>query len=111
MEEGQKMTFEVAINYALSKERYHTETQARKQSPSGKRDDLTRRQREIAVLVAQGLTNRRIATELRLSEHTVATHVAKILKKLGLRSRVQIAAWVTADQMSTRENPSQPFSR
>jgi DNA-binding NarL/FixJ family response regulator len=57
-------------------------------------DNLTRRQREVADLVARGLTNRQIAAELSISEHTVATHVSKIMKKLGLSSRSQLAAWV-----------------
>lgn len=112
MAEGRKMMFEEAIEYALSEEKSYIETQAREQPSSGKWEAaLTHRQREIAVLISQGLTNRRIATELRLSEHTVATHVSRILKKLGLASRAQLAAWVGAEQMSTRENPSQPFSR
>ena len=51
---------------------------------------LSRREREVALLIGRGLTNRRIAKELSISEHTVAAHVRKILKKLGLRSRAQI---------------------
>lgn len=54
---------------------------------------LTRREREIAVLVAEGLTNRQIAERLYISERTAETHVAHILNKLGLNSRAQIAAW------------------
>ena len=55
---------------------------------------LTRREEELATLVARGLTNRQIATELSISEHTAATHVRKILRKLGLRSRTQIdSSW------------------
>ena len=47
----------------------------------------------MASLAArQRLTNRRIAEELSISEHTVATHVRKILRKLGLSSRVELAA-------------------
>ena len=53
---------------------------------------LTRREREVASLVAQGLTNRQIASELVLSEHTVHHHLTRILKKLDLRSREQIAS-------------------
>jgi DNA-binding CsgD family transcriptional regulator len=45
--------------------------------------------------VAQRLTNRQIASELSISEHTAATHVRRILKKLGLNSRSQLTAWVT----------------
>lgn len=57
-------------------------------------ETLTRRERGVAILVAQGLTNRQIASELSISEHTAATHVAHILKKLRLHSRSQLATWV-----------------
>jgi DNA-binding CsgD family transcriptional regulator/sugar lactone lactonase YvrE len=57
---------------------------------------LTRREREVATLVAQGLTNREIATRLFISERTAESHVEQIRGKLGFRSRVQIAAWVAA---------------
>jgi DNA-binding NarL/FixJ family response regulator len=50
---------------------------------------------EVARLVARGLSNREIASHLTLSEHTVATHVRNVLKKLGLNSRNQIAAYFT----------------
>jgi DNA-binding NarL/FixJ family response regulator len=46
-------------------------------------------------MVARGLPNRRIASELHLSERTVENHVSKILRKLGLASRAEIAAWTT----------------
>lgn len=55
---------------------------------------LTGREREIARLVARGLTNRGIADELVISPATVARHVTNILTKLGYSSRAQIAAWV-----------------
>lgn len=48
----------------------------------------------MAILVAQGLTNREIATRLFISERTAESHVEQIRGKLGFRSRVQIAAWV-----------------
>jgi DNA-binding CsgD family transcriptional regulator len=44
--------------------------------------------------VAQGLTNRQIAVELHISEHTAATHIARVFKKLGLQSRAQIGTWL-----------------
>jgi DNA-binding CsgD family transcriptional regulator/tetratricopeptide (TPR) repeat protein len=54
---------------------------------------LTVREREIAVLIAQGESNREIAKMLVLSERTVETHVTNILSKLGLTSRARIAVW------------------
>jgi pimeloyl-ACP methyl ester carboxylesterase/class 3 adenylate cyclase len=55
---------------------------------------LSRREREIASLLALGLSNRQIADELVISTATVERHVANMLAKLGYRSRTQIAAWV-----------------
>ena len=57
---------------------------------------LTRREREVANLVAEGLTNREIATRLFISERTAESHVEQIRGKLGFNSRTQIAAWVAA---------------
>jgi pimeloyl-ACP methyl ester carboxylesterase/DNA-binding CsgD family transcriptional regulator/class 3 adenylate cyclase len=54
---------------------------------------LSSRERELAKLVALGLSNRQIADELVISVATVERHVANILIKLGFRSRAQIAAW------------------
>jgi DNA-binding CsgD family transcriptional regulator/sugar lactone lactonase YvrE len=56
--------------------------------------NLTRREREIAALVAQGLTNREIAERLFIAERTAEGHVESIRNKLGFRSRTQVAAWV-----------------
>lgn len=54
---------------------------------------LTRRQQEIAVAIAQGLSNDEIAERLVLEKGTVANHVAAILGRLGLRNRTQIGVW------------------
>jgi DNA-binding CsgD family transcriptional regulator len=54
---------------------------------------LTTREREVAALVARGLSNRAIADELVVGERTVETYVSSILSKLGYTSRAQIAAW------------------
>jgi predicted ATPase/DNA-binding CsgD family transcriptional regulator len=56
--------------------------------------DVTRREMEVAALVARGLTNREIAEKLVVSERTAEWHVARILTRLGLKTRAQIAAWV-----------------
>jgi non-specific serine/threonine protein kinase len=68
--------------------------------PAGGRDGerdwgpLSRREREVAALVANGLTNRHIADQLVIAERTVEGHLERIRGKLGLRSRTQIAVWV-----------------
>ena len=54
---------------------------------------LTRRQLEVVKLVADGLTNREIATTLHVSERTVDGHLEQVRNRLGFSSRVQIAAW------------------
>jgi DNA-binding NarL/FixJ family response regulator len=59
---------------------------------------LTRREHEIAGLVARGLTNRQIGAALHISERTVESHVQHILAKLGLRTRTQIVTWRTGSR-------------
>ncbi len=63
---------------------------------------LTRREREIAALVATGLTNRQIAGQLYLSVRTVEVHVDHILTKLGFRTRTQLAAWMHEEGLAPR---------
>jgi non-specific serine/threonine protein kinase len=90
-QEGRAMTPEQAVEYALSgAEELPGVAMDRSSASQDPAPSLTRREREIAELVARGLTNRRIAEELSISEHTAATHVRRILKKLELRSRTQI---------------------
>jgi len=95
--EGRTMSLEEGAKYALSREvdqRVATigRDPSAQDEPMG---DLTRREQEVAALIARGLTNRQVSTELSISERTAGNHVAKILKKLGLRSRAQIASWVS----------------
>jgi pimeloyl-ACP methyl ester carboxylesterase/DNA-binding CsgD family transcriptional regulator len=57
---------------------------------------LTKRQREVADLVSEGLTNRDIAQQLGIDERSAEGHVERIRNKLGVRSRAQIATWWVA---------------
>ncbi len=63
---------------------------------------LTGRQRQVAALVADGLTNREIGERLVISERSAEGHVERIRTRLGVRSRAQVAAWwVAADTTAT----------
>ena len=102
--EGRAMTVDEAAAYALAR----GERPARpKRSPisknpsSGRQPEgvLTRREREVALLLARGLTNRQIAAELTISERTITTHVDHILRKLGATSRSQVAARVVGRRL------------
>jgi DNA-binding CsgD family transcriptional regulator len=74
--------------------------------PPASEGHLSHREREVAELVARGLSNTAIARQLYLSPATVATHVAHILEKLGFSSRVEIAAWIV--ELRLRGQSSQP---
>jgi predicted ATPase/DNA-binding NarL/FixJ family response regulator len=92
-ERGASMPVEVAIAFALD------ETSAAVTSGSTESDGytsakLTRRESEIARLIADGLSNKEIATRLVISTRTAESHVEHILVKLGFTSRTQVAAWV-----------------
>jgi DNA-binding NarL/FixJ family response regulator len=54
---------------------------------------VSARELEVARLVANGLANKAIAAELRLSVRTVESHVRHLLAKVGLGNRTQLAAW------------------
>ncbi len=62
--------------------------------PAAAADVLTRREKDVARLVAAGHSNKRIAADLVISVRTAETHVEHILTKLGFTSRTQIAGWV-----------------
>jgi DNA-binding NarL/FixJ family response regulator len=61
--------------------------------PRSVRQYLTKREAEIAVLIAEGLTNVEIAERLMLVPGTVANHIANAMERLGARNRAQLAVW------------------
>jgi DNA-binding CsgD family transcriptional regulator len=65
-------------------------------------DTLTAREREIASLMAEGLSNRDMAEKPVISQGTVDVHVKHILGKLGFRSRTQVATWFAGQRTDTR---------
>ncbi|QSE85251.1 LuxR family transcriptional regulator [Rhodococcus koreensis] len=85
-----------AVTYAID-EHVHAPTD----SPRN-RISLTKREREVAGLIAQGLTNKAIAGELVIAQRTAQGHVEHVLAKLGFTSRAQIAAWVVEQGKSQR---------
>src|SRR5262249_1299716 len=86
--EGRSMTLEEAVAYALA-----PSPPSRKHQRAPGNGPLTRREYEIAVLVAQGLSNREIGKRLSITERPAETHIGNILNKLSFHSRAQIAAW------------------
>ncbi|MDG3010161.1 protein kinase [Rhodococcus sp. D2-41] len=87
--EGGALSDDAAIAFALGEQ---APGHAAVESKSA---HLTKRERQIASLVAEGLTNKAIASRLVISRRTAEGHVEHILTKLGFTSRAQIAAWAT----------------
>jgi non-specific serine/threonine protein kinase len=92
---GTALNFDQAVAYALGRApaRHTTTTPAPGPAPA-----LTRREQQVAELVAEGLSNRQIAAQLVISQRTAESHVENILRKLGLTSRTQIVAWTAQHQ-------------
>lgn len=86
-QKGSALGFDEAVAYALD-EQPHIAT------PPAGTFHLTKREREVAHLIAQGLTNKAIAEQLVISQRTAQGHVEHILAKLGFTSRTQVAAWI-----------------
>lgn len=93
-ERGSALGFTEAAAYALSDEQPPDDTSER--PSNGVR--LTRRETEVAALVAEGLANQQIADRLVIARRTAEGHVERILSKLGFSNRSQIAAWVAAQR-------------
>ena len=100
-DEGKTLVQQQTLEYALSEEESGSSMRlGSEQAPAGEpAAKLTHREQEVAGLVTRGLTNRQISTALGISERTAGNHVARVLRKLGLRSRTQIASWATERQL------------
>lgn len=86
-----KMALSESLTEALA-------TAIRKPAPTQEADinALTNREHEILTLIAKGMSNKVIARELGISDGTVKVHVKHLLKKLGLKSRVEAAVWMVS---------------
>jgi predicted ATPase/DNA-binding CsgD family transcriptional regulator len=93
-ERGMSLSVEDATGYALN------EKPPTAPSPGGATATLTRREWQVAELVAEGLTNKEISARLMITQRTAETHVERILTKRGFTKRTQLAAWVTERQES-----------
>jgi DNA-binding NarL/FixJ family response regulator len=67
---------------------------------------LTGREREVAVLIAQGKSNREIAETLVVTVRTVEAHITRILDKLGFKSRTEIATWAVTKGLAQMPDDS-----
>lgn len=88
--EGATLRLDEVIDCALSEPETSPESIRSEKEKFG---GLTRREREVAVLIAQGKSNREIAEAMTVGVKTIETYVTRILNKLGFDSRVQIATW------------------
>jgi predicted ATPase/DNA-binding NarL/FixJ family response regulator len=96
LDEGRRLPLDEALALGLDDRR----EDGRRAGPSSV---LTRRESEVAELVARGLTNREIAGQLYLSIRTVEVHVDHILSKLGFRTRTQLAAWAHEEGLPAQD--------
>ncbi|HWJ07905.1 MAG TPA: helix-turn-helix transcriptional regulator, partial [Nocardioides sp.] len=98
MAAGTAMDPAAAIAYGLEEEGVTSTSVARAGRGAPVKSPLTRREREVALLVHEGLSNQQIAERLVLSTRTAEAHVENILRKLGFTSRTAIASWVAEHQ-------------
>jgi predicted ATPase/DNA-binding CsgD family transcriptional regulator len=90
--EGRELSLDDAVALAEAEVKRLTSAPALVEDSA---DELTPRQRQVAVLVGQGLTNRQIARQLVVTERAAAAHIEHILDKLGANSRTEIAVWAS----------------
>ncbi|HZB31978.1 MAG TPA: helix-turn-helix transcriptional regulator [Streptosporangiaceae bacterium] len=99
-ERGKRLAFDAAVAYALGDAADAPAAAEPAADSAGPR--LTRREREVAALVADGRSNKEIATSLVISQRTAENHVEHILVKLDFTRRTQIATWIAEHQPQGR---------
>jgi non-specific serine/threonine protein kinase len=90
---GRSASIEEAIALALRSEAAAAEPPSATEARADGADILTRREREVAELIAAGRSNREIAEALVVAVKTVDTHVEHIFRKLGVQTRAEVAVW------------------
>ncbi|MGI5291014.1 ATP-binding protein [Nonomuraea polychroma] len=103
---GARLPYEEAVAYALAEDKPGGPEPKEAPEPKGEQAQLTRREREIAQLVAQGMTNKEIAASLVIAQRTAEGHIEHILTKLGFNSRSQIAVWVGEQARADGDAPA-----
>jgi len=95
---GARLGFDDAVDYALGGAGGSADGRPATKRDAAESGTLTRREREIAELIRQGLSNKEIARTLMISQRTAEGHVEHILTKLGFTTRAQVAAWVAEER-------------
>jgi predicted ATPase/DNA-binding CsgD family transcriptional regulator len=101
--QGLELGFDNAVAYALGETRRPAARRQDVESLTTVAGSLTRREHEVAELIARGMSNKEIAGKLVISQRTAEAHVEHILTKLGFTSRVQVAAWATDNRGTTSD--------
>jgi non-specific serine/threonine protein kinase len=94
---GRGLALDRAVDYALV--RPDTPDASPGASPESAAPALTEREREVAMLVARGMTNKQIADALLITPRTIATHLEHIFAKLGVQARAEVAVWITRSSL------------
>src|SRR5688500_9432847 len=101
------------LSPAITKRVIERFTRLTRPAPPPQLEELTERERDVFRLIARGLSNAEIGSELFISETTVKTHITHILQKLNLRDRVQavVLAYQTGIFEADARRPSSPGER
>jgi non-specific serine/threonine protein kinase len=120
-EEGRALDLDAAIEEALGTAARHPRPVTRPQSAASSGPyaasmadpdepppptSLPRREREVAVLVARGLTNREIARELVITEGTAANYIRRLIQRLGVSNRARVASWAVEHGLTRTDEPT-----